>query len=119
MADLGKALGAPVTVSFGGKEYKISPFTFNDLAEIEDRFGSLGEIDLTRVKMQRFIVFLALRKHRPEMSEEGAGDILTLDAGAAVGEFIGSIMRGSGLTSENPEDAEASKKDGAAPPTKT
>jgi hypothetical protein len=67
--------------------------TLNDLADIEEKYGSLDQIDLTKFTVIRYILWLVLKKDEP-ITEREVGDRFTLDT---MREEIDKVMRASGL----------------------
>ena len=45
----------------------------NDLADLQDRYGSLDKIDLTNFSVVRFVLWLIIRKDEPEVTEREVG----------------------------------------------
>jgi len=48
--------------------------TLNDLADLEERHGSLGSIDFSKFSVLRTVLWMSLRKQDPELTEEQVGD---------------------------------------------
>ncbi len=113
MTQLCEALGAPKTIEFAGRAWSVRPMTFNDLCDLEDRFGDVANIDLSRVAGQRFVLWVILRGETG-LTEREVGELLTIDQPEAVGEFIGEVLRMSGLTRDLDDPADA-PKNAAAP----
>lgn len=67
--------------------------TLNDLADIEEKYGSLDQIDLTKFTVIRYILWLVLKKDEP-LTEREVGDRFSLDT---MREEIDKVMRASGL----------------------
>jgi hypothetical protein len=67
--------------------------TLNDLADIEEKYGSLDQIDLTKFTVIRYILWLVLKKDEP-ITEREVGDRFTLDT---MREEIDKVMRAIGL----------------------
>jgi hypothetical protein len=67
--------------------------TLNDLADIEEKYGSLDQIDLSKFTVIRYILWLVLKKDEP-ITEREVGDRFTLDT---MREEIDKVMRASGL----------------------
>lgn len=90
MTQLTDALAKSKTLSFNGQEWPVSPLDFNDFADLEERLIELhpdgvivkGEgghsfplrgleaLDLSKLKHQRIILWLALRKADPTLPTE-------------------------------------------------
>ena len=66
----------------------------NDLAELEDHFGSLDQIDLARFGVIRRILWLVVKKSEPGISEEQVGERFTMDT---MQEEVTKVLRASGL----------------------
>lgn len=68
--------------------------TLNDLADIEDKFGGLDKVDLTKFTVLRYILWLVLRKDDNKMDERAVGDKFSLDT---MRDEIDKVLRSSGL----------------------
>lgn len=68
--------------------------TLNDLADIEDKFGGLDKVDLTKFTVLRYILWLVLRKDDNNMDERAVGDKFSLDT---MRDEIDKVLRSSGL----------------------
>jgi hypothetical protein len=66
----------------------------NDLAELEEAFGGLDAIDLSRFSVIRRILWLVIRKSEPGISEEKIGERFTLET---MQEEVTKVLRASGL----------------------
>lgn len=84
--------------------------TLNDLADIEEKYGSLDQIDLTKFTVIRYILWLVLRKDEPQLTEREVGDRFSLDT---MRDEIDKVMRASGLLGGEVEGA-AGKSEEAA-----
>lgn len=51
-----------------------SALTLNDLALLEDRYGSLSDIDFTRFSILRTVLWLSIRKTEKDITEEQVGE---------------------------------------------
>jgi hypothetical protein len=78
----------------------------NDLAELEDKFGSLDQIDLARFGVVRRILWLVIRKGEPGITEEAVGERFTIET---MQEEVTKVLKASGLlgTSDDSGKAEA------------
>lgn len=70
--------------------------TLNDLADLEERYGSLGDMDFTRFAVLRTILWMSIRKSEPDVTEEQIGDRFTI---ANISKEVQPILVASGLTS--------------------
>jgi hypothetical protein len=84
--------------------------TLNDLADIEEKYGSLDQIDLTKFTVIRYILWLVLKKDEPQLTEREVGDRFSLDT---MREEIDKVMRARGLLGGEAEGA-AGKSEEAA-----
>jgi hypothetical protein len=66
----------------------------NDLAELEDQFGPLDQIDLARFVVIRRILWLVVKKTEPEITENQVGERFTMDT---MQEEVTKVLRASGL----------------------
>lgn len=66
----------------------------NDLAELEEAFGSLDSIDLSRFSVIRRILWLVVRKSEVGISESEVGERFTLET---MQEEVTKVLRASGL----------------------
>jgi hypothetical protein len=117
--ELTEALGAPFPLSFAGKEWTIKPLTFNSLVLIEQKFGNVEDVDLSRIASQRFVLWVILNASDKSLTEEAVGDMLTLDKSAEVSGFIMEFFQRSGLVGKNQtEGKEAGETEKNAPARK-
>lgn len=123
--ELADALAAPRPVHFAGKDYAVSPLNFNNLVAIEEKFGDLDNMDLSKVSTQRFVLWLILSQSDPELTEHQVGSLLTLQHLKDANGLILTVFRASGLAEDGTvEEAEtpgklekgaAAKKKAASP----
>lgn len=66
----------------------------NDLAELEDQYGPLDQIDLARFGVIRRILWLVVRKSESGVTEEQVGERFTMDT---MQEEVTKVLRASGL----------------------
>jgi hypothetical protein len=66
----------------------------NDLAELEEAFGSLDSIDLSKFTVIRRILWLVIRKSEPGISEPAVGERFTLET---MQDEVSKVLRASGL----------------------
>lgn len=78
--------------------------TLNDLADIEDKFGGLDKVDLSKFTVLRYILWLVLKKDDPKLEERVVGDSFSLDT---MRDEIDKVLRSSGLI--GPEGTEEGK----------
>jgi hypothetical protein len=79
----------------------------NDLAELEEQFGSLDKIDLGRFAVVRKILWLVIRKDEPEISLEQVGERFNIQT---MQSEVNKVLKASGLlgtdeVSEGKEEA--------------
>ncbi len=101
MSELADILGRAKEIEFGRRKWSVKSLTFNDLCDLEERFGDVDKIDLSRAASQRFVLWLILRRASEgsaEITEHELGDLLTLDEPKAVADFILRVFELSGLT---------------------
>jgi len=77
---LGTILGKPETVTLAdGKEYKLYPLDLNDLADIEDKYGSLDVLSTsTKLSELRFMLYLMMRKDIKGLTLESVGQKISV-----------------------------------------
>ena len=76
----------------------------NDLADLQDRYGSLDKIDLTNFSVVRFVLWLIIRKDEPEVTEREVGgrfDMQTMQS------EMTKVLARSGLISEDQAEGKA------------
>jgi len=66
----------------------------NDLAELEEDYGSLDKIDLSRFSIIRKILWLVIRKEETDVTLEQVGERFTI---ATMQEEVNKVLRASGL----------------------
>ena len=113
MSELSQLLPQERRISFAGKEWSVKPLTFNSLARIEDKYGSLEKMDLGKVTDQRFLLWVILGASDPALTEEAVGELLTIDKMEQVVAFIGQALEWSGLTA-SPGERETPPEKNAA-----
>jgi hypothetical protein len=69
--------------------------TLNDLADLEERFGSLADMDFTRFAVLRSILWMSVRKTEPDVTEQEIGDRFTI---ANIATEVQPILVASGLS---------------------
>lgn len=71
-------------IKIGDKTAKITPFDLNDNIAIEEKFErSIGKLGALSMKEIRYLVWFAVRKQLPDITEEAVGaslDLFTKDA---------------------------------------
>lgn len=97
---LADALARPQTIFFAGREIAFRPLNFNDLADLEERFGDLENIETDKIKDQRFMIWFILSRAEPTLTEEEVGAGLTLDKSRDVSSFIRHVFVLSGFRQE-------------------
>ena len=73
----------------------------NDLAELEEQFGSLDKIDLGRFAVVRKILWLVIRKDEPEISIEHVGERFTIQT---MQTEVNKVLKASGLLGSDESD---------------
>jgi hypothetical protein len=107
-----------------GKEYDIEPLDFNDLADLEVRFGSLDQVNPASIHAARFIAWLALRKHDPTLTAEEREDCRYRLTETEVGRrlksnstetmaFVVGVLQLSGMVSDGEAAGKPAKKQAA------
>lgn len=66
----------------------------NDLAELEENFGGLDKIDLSRFTVVRKILWLVIRKAEPTVTELEVGERFNLQT---MQEEVQKVLKASGL----------------------
>ena len=66
----------------------------NDLAELEEQFGSLDRIDLGRFSVIRKILWLVIKKDEAGISEEQVGERFNIQT---MQEEVNKVLKASGL----------------------
>lgn len=66
----------------------------NDLAELEENFGGLDKIDLSRFTVVRKILWLVIRKVEPTITELEVGERFNLQT---MQEEVQKVLKASGL----------------------
>lgn len=79
----------------------------NDLADLEEQFGSLDKVDLSRFAVVRKILWLVMRKDEPEITLEQCGERFNIQT---MQEEVSKVLKASGLigsddTSSGKEEA--------------
>lgn len=111
MGDLSGALAKGKELTFAGQTWHVSPLDFNDLCTLEEEIGDLASLDISKLKHQREILWLTLRKADPtlpteyrnackyKLSKEDVGAMLTADElkKPDTGKFLLSVLRMSGI----------------------
>lgn len=111
---LADTLARPRTATLAGKEHSVPVLNFNHLADLEEHFGALEDIDIGKISHQRYVLWFILSRSQPELTEQQIGESLTLDNGAETGAFIRKVFTLSGFKSydepegvpKGPNDAE-------------
>lgn len=74
----------------------------NDLADIEEQFGALDQLDLARFSVVRKILWLVIRKGEPDVTETEVGERFNV---RTMQEEVNKVLKASGLLGSD-EDAE-------------
>jgi hypothetical protein len=116
LSQLRNLIGRCSSVEFGGRSWRVCPLTFNDLCDLEDKFGDVASIDLSRASTQRFLLWLVLRSADGPLerfdSEFAVGELLALDDPKKTAEFVSEVFRLCGLIggADIPNDSEPAEK---------
>ena len=78
----------------------------NDLAEVEEKFGPLDQIDLARFAVVRKILWLVIRKGEPEITELEVGERFNIQT---MQEEVQKVLKASGLLGSD-EDSEGKEE---------
>jgi|APGre2960657373_1045057.scaffolds.fasta_scaffold15984_2 hypothetical protein len=78
----------------------------NDLAEIEEKFGPLDQIDLARFSVVRKILWLVIRKDETEVTELEVGERFNIQT---MQEEVQKVLKASGLLGSD-EDSEGKEE---------
>jgi len=64
-----------------GKEYELTPLNLNMMIEIEDKFEEplTQLLDVGKVKVIRYLLFVMLKPKHPDMTEEKVGKFVTAE----------------------------------------
>jgi hypothetical protein len=73
----------------------------NDLAELEENFGGLDKIDLSRFTVVRKILWLVIKKTEPAITELEVGDRFNLQT---MQEEVQKVLKASGLLGTDEAD---------------
>jgi hypothetical protein len=76
----------------------------NDLADLQDRYGSLDKIDLTNFSVVRFVLWLIIRKEEPEVTEREVGERFDMQT---MQSEMTKVLARSGLISEDQAEGKA------------
>lgn len=76
----------------------------NDLAELEEKYGPLDQIDLARFGVVRRILWLVIRKGEPGVTEEAVGERFTMDT---MQEEVTKVLKASGLLGSSDDSGKA------------
>jgi hypothetical protein len=74
----------------------------NDLADIEEQFGALDQLDLARFSVVRKILWLVIRKGEPDVTETEVGERFNV---RTMQEEVNKVLKASGLLGSD-EDTE-------------
>lgn len=66
----------------------------NDLAELEEEYGSLDKIDLSRFAVIRKILWMVIRKEEPAVTLEAVGERFNIQT---MQEEVNKVLKASGL----------------------
>jgi len=93
LTDLQKIGNGRITAQFDGEALAFRSPTLSDLVDFEDQFGDVKDAlgaksKHGQIKPLRFLLYLALRHDRPDITEKQAGDFFAMsdleDGGVAV-----------------------------------
>jgi len=134
MNGLKSALGnAKTAFEFKGKLYQLEEFDLNDIADIEEQLGDIGQLNPTKTAHQRLILWLALRRADEMLTppeRRACNWRLTLvDVGTQIKasdlrsadtlRFVAAILRASGLYGGEDQDQGEKKETGDPEPPST
>lgn len=74
MNEINEALGTPRAMTFRGKTWRVEPLDMVDLGEIQSRLGSLNALSTRDPRLQFEILYLALRKADPDLTDDERED---------------------------------------------
>lgn len=80
----------------------------NDLAELEEQFGSLDKIDLSRFAVVRKILWLVIKKDEPDISLEQVGERFNIQT---MQTEVNKVLKASGLLGS--DEVEEGKEEAA------
>lgn len=75
-----------------------SALNLNDLADIQEKYGSLDKIDLTNFSVVRFVLWLIIRKEEKDITEREVGDRFDMQT---MQSEMTNVLRRSGLIGED------------------
>ena len=84
----------------------ISPkkaLNLNDLADLEEKYGSVDKIDFNKFNVLRYVLWLAIKRNEPEVTEREVGDRFDIKS---MQDTVTKVLRDSGLLPEEPEEGE-------------
>ena len=76
----------------------------NDLADLQDRYGSLDKIDLTNFSVVRFVLWLIIRKEEPAVTEREVGERFDMQT---MQSEMTKVLARSGLINEDQAEGKA------------
>lgn len=85
---------------------EISPkkaLSLNDLADLEEKYGAIDKIDFNKFSVLRYVLWLAIKRNEPEVSEREVGDRFDI---RSMQETVTKVLRDSGLLPDEPEEGE-------------
>ncbi|BDI27985.1 hypothetical protein CCAX7_000360 [Capsulimonas corticalis] len=124
MSELSEALAKGKTLDFAGQTWHVLPLDFNDICDIEDEIGSVELLDVSKLKHQRLLVWLALRKADPTLGNDDRQHcryrLTEMEVGQMVSftelqkpetvTFLLDVLRLSGILPEQQATEEETKK---------
>jgi hypothetical protein len=78
--------------------------SLNDLADLEEKFGSIDKINWNSFSVLRFVLWLADRKINPGKTERELGEELNM---TTLQEKATTLLRASGLLPDEDEEGKA------------
>lgn len=78
--------------------------SLNDLADLEEKFGSIDKINWNSFSVLRFVLWLADRKINPEKTERELGEELNM---TTLQEKATTLLRASGLLPDEDDEGKA------------
>jgi hypothetical protein len=75
----------------------------NDLADLEDKYGAIDKIDFNKFNVLRYVLWLAIKRNEPEITEREVGDRFDI---RTMQDTVTKVLRDSGLLPDEPEEGE-------------
>lgn len=91
-------------------EIVLKPLTFNQIAEIEEYFNASMDEWAEKLKSMKnitFVIWVAIKKQKPEITKEMVGEFLNVENQKQAIEIMKAIFEGSALDEKNVAGATA------------